>query len=622
MPNLARVLRLVTYLALVVALAACPRQTRKTLVPEVPQSGNADARARFAQARAKFLRDGGNGDEFRRIAVEFPGDPIVPWADLYAGMAAVRAREFDAAITSLSQVVNADAGPGLTVRAELFLGIAKNYAGDAVGALPLLRRGEQAIENEAERTEHLAALAYATAASDRPLAALPVFDALYPRVTPTERALIVARVQEVVTLADRGALERLFDEIDDRKGPSIAAVASRLALVLEEAGALDEAARMREDASHARAAVGLSRTIDPGALAASAVGDARLVGAVLPLGGKHHRVAEAAVAGLGLAAGVADGEGGAAVEVRAAGDAAASALAVEELARANVIAVVGPIESASVDAAGARADSLGVPLLSLSTAAEKNASGRLVFHMVHSGEARSRALAQRALAAGVKRFAVLAAENGYGRAMAAAFKAEVQHGGGTIVTTVTYKADTKSFAGFTAKLTGDWDAVFAPAQADVLALIAPALAATGTIPRPVGTKKVIGGRPVLLLSTAENLTAAYLGQAGRHSVGALLAPGYYPDDQDPAARAFLDRFIGAFGRAPGFLEAYAYDAAQLATAAGRAGRLGLARALAQGEAVGLTGTIRFDPDHRRADPGVIYTVIEAPAGTFAIRAAR
>ncbi|HVK84247.1 MAG TPA: penicillin-binding protein activator, partial [Kofleriaceae bacterium] len=384
----------------------------------------------------------------------------------------------------------------------------------------------------------------------------------------------------------------------------------------------NEAARLREIAANARAAVGLPRALEATVATPTGAGDASIVGAVLPLGGQQGRVAEAAAAGLGLAAGVTDGQGVAAVEVRAATDAAASASAVEDLARGNVVAVIGPIDSASVDAAGSRADNLGVPLLSLSTAAEKNAGGRFVFHMIHSGEARSRVLAQRALAKGVRKFAVLASENGYGRAMTAAFVDEVKRGGGTIVTTVTYKADTKSFAGFTAKLTGEWDAVFAPAQADVLGLIAPALAATGKIPKPVGTKKVIGGRPILLLSTAENLTAAYLVDAGRHSTGALFAPGYYPDDKDPASKAFLDRFIAAFGRAPGFLEAYAYDAAQLAAAARGSGRAGLAQTLATGELVGLTGTIKFDREHRRADPGVVYTIAEETAGAFAIRVAR
>jgi len=612
-------LRALTLLTLVVALVACPRGTRKTLVPDVPQNGDAQARARFAEARAKFLRDGTNGAEFRQIAEDFPDDPIVPWAELYGGIAAIKERKFDVALKSLGGVIEADTDPGLTLRAELFLGIAKNYAGDPAGAVRLLRKAEKAVENDDERTEFLAALAYATAQGERPLASLAVFDELYRRVTPTEKALIVARVEEVVAAAEPATLGRLFDELADRKGPTFAALASRLALVADAAGNAAEAARLREAAGPARVAVGLPRTIGPAATGGGTSGDPTLVGAVLPLGGKQQRVADAAVAGLGLAAGVPDAQGIAPIEVRAANDAGAAEIAVEDLARANVIAVIGPIDSASVDAAGVRAEGLGVPLLSLSTAAEKNQTSRFVFHIVHSGEARSRALAQRALAKGVKKFAVLAPENGYGRAMTAAFTAELVKGGGSVVTTVTYKADTKSFAGLTGKLVGDWSAVFVPAQADVLGLIAPALAATGKIPKPLGTKKVIGGRPILLLSTAENLTAAYLTDAGRHSEGALFAPGYYPDDHDPASRAFLDRFIASYGRAPGFIEAYAYDAAQIAVAAGGSGRAGLAATLARGELAGLTGTIRFDADHRRADAGVLYTVVEETGAVFAIR---
>ncbi|MEO7096395.1 MAG: hypothetical protein ABI175_24260, partial [Polyangiales bacterium] len=364
--------RAVALLTLVVALAACPRGTRKTLVPDVPQNGDASARTRFAEAKAKFLRDGRNADEFRQIAEDFPDDPIAPWAQLYTGIAAVKARQFDVAIKALTSTVNADVDAGLTARAELFLGIANNYGGDPRAVLGQLKRGEKAIENDDERTEFLAALAYATALSERPLASLPVFDQLYGRVSATEKALIVARVLEVVATADPETLRRIYDEIDDRKGPAMAAVASRLALLAEQAGKPDE--HLAERAASARVAVGLPKTIGetPAASSTGTSGNAGLVGAVLPLGGKQNRVAEAAAAGLGMAAGVSDGKGIAAVEVRSAMDADASAVAVEDLARNNVIAIVGPIDSAAVDAAGIRAESLKLPLLSLSTAAEKN----------------------------------------------------------------------------------------------------------------------------------------------------------------------------------------------------------------------------------------------------------
>lgn len=609
-------------LVVATCLVGCPgRQTRRTLVPEAPTSGDAAARTRFQDAKAKFLRDGKDTGEFERIAEEYPDDPIVPWAQLYAGIAELKARKFKDAVEVLTAVVESRGEPGLIARARLFLGIARNYTGDAVGALALLRGNEVAIEDEAERTEYLAALAFATAAAgDVPIRSLAVFDQLYPRVTPTERAIIVARIEEVVAASDPDLVRRAFDELPDRKGPSFAVVASRLVVLAEQAGNVQEAQRMREIAGPARAALGLARSaFADGPIATSGAGG--VLGAVVPLGGKANRIAEATVAGLGIAAGVGDGKAVASVEIRAADDADAVGLAVEQLARANVVAIIGPTNRDAVDAAGPRADALGVPLLSLSGRADGLAPRRTVFHMVHSGEARARALARRALTKGVTRFAVLAPESGFGKALTAAFADEVGRGGGAIVTTVTYKAGTKSFSALTGKLTGSWDALFVPEDAATLALIAPALDASPTKPRALGTKKLREGRGILLLSTAENLSTTFLVDAGRHAEGALLAPGYYPDDQDPASRAFVERFAAAFGRTPGYVEAYAFDAAQLAAAAGGGGRAGLVASLPKAELAGLTGTIRFDAEHRRADPGVIYSVI-VEDGAYAIRIAR
>lgn len=611
----------VLLIALMVLLTACPRSTRKTIVPDVPKNGDATARTRFQSAKAKFNKDGGGAAEFREIIENYPDDPIVPWAQLYAGIAAIKERKFDIAATELAALYESDGPEGLRARAGLFLGITKNYQGDWAKALPLLKKGEPAIEGDAERTEYLAAYAYATASSDRPLGALGIFDQLYGRVSATEKALIVARLEEVVAAANPDTLRRAFDEIDDRKGPSMAVVASRLAVLADQAGKTSEAQSLRQAAAPARAAVGLPRTISETPATVSGSGDAGLVGAVVPLGGNANRVGEAAVAGLGVAAGVSDGKGVAAIEVRAASDKDAAALAVEELAKANVIAIVGPVDTDSVESAAQRAEGLGIPLLSLSPRPERVTSGRFIFHVRHSSEARARSLAQRAIAKGVTKFAVLAPETNYGKSVTEAFVAEVKKGGGSIATTVTYPKDTKSFGSFTKKLGDSWQGVFVPEEADRLILITPALAATGNVPKPVGTKKVSGGRPVLLLSTAEGLSGDYLNNAGRQSEGALFAPGYYPDDQDPNQKVFLDRFIASYGKAPGATEAYAYDAAQLAASASGGGRGGLAATLAKGQLVGITGTIQFDQDHRRADSGVIYTVT-TDGGVNAIRVAK
>jgi ABC-type branched-subunit amino acid transport system substrate-binding protein len=606
---------------LLALLAACPRGTRKTPVPDVPKNGDAQARTRFQSAKSKFLKDGSGAAEFREIIEDYPDDPIVPWAQLFAGIAAVKERKYDAAAKALTEVMEGDAPPGLQTRAALFLGITKNYQGDSATSLRLLKQGEKAIEGDGERTEYLAALAYAAAGSERPLQSLAVFDQLFSRVSATEKALIVARVEEVVATAEPNTLKRIFDALDDRKGPSMAAIASRLAVLADQAGKTSEAQKLREAAAPARAAVGLPRTISDTAVVSTGSGDSGLVGAVVPLGGNANRVAEAAVAGLGVAAGVSDGKGVVAIEVRAASDKDAAALAVEDLAKANVIAIVGPVDGESVEQAALRAEGLGVPLLSLAPRPEKITAGRFVFHVRHSAEQRARALAQRAISKGVTKFAVLAPDTGYGKSVSAAFVDEVQKGNGTIATTVMYPKDTKSFGTFAKKLGNSWQGVFIPEEADRLILITPALAGTGSIPKPIGTKKASGGRPILLMSTAEGLSGDYLKNAGRQSEGALFAPGYYPDDQDASQKIFLDRFIAAYGKAPGATEAYAYDAAQLAASAGAGGRVALAASIAKGQLPGITGTIQFDQDHRRADSGVLYTVT-LDGGVNAIRVAK
>lgn len=611
-------------LVMLLLLAACPHGHRHTLVPDVPTSGNATARARFEDARAKFLRDGSEGPAFAQIVQDFPQDPIVPFAQLYAGMASIKAHDYATADKQLQPVTDAP-DAGLALRARMFLGITKNYEGDASSARRLLAGTDKAIENDDERTEWLAAVAYATAAGDKPLTALPVFDLLWDRVTPAEKAVILARVEDLVAAADPNTLARIYDELADRKGPSIAIVGSRLIMIAEAAGDAGRGSKLRVDLAPVRAAVGLPATITgvQGG-AATSNGNPGLIGAVIPIGSKKEsRVAEAAIAGLSLAAGAPTGKGVAAIETRKAVDQSEAAAAVDDLAGKNVVAIIGPIEGASVDAAAARAGDHQLPLISLATAPEQRAANPYVFHIRHSAEARARTLAQRALGKGIKAFAVLQPDNGYGKAVGGAFAAAIQKGGGTIVKTVTYAKGTKSFAEPAAQLgTSGWQAVFVPDQAEVLGLIAPALAATGNLARPLPfPKKVIGGRPILLLSTAEDLNDQYLVNAGRHSEGALLAPGFYPDDDDPKQKPFVDAYRTAYGHAPAATDAYAYDAAQLVAAGAAGGRSGLVQKLATGQLAGVTGAIAFDKDHRRADPGVVYTVVQETGGVYAIRVA-
>jgi ABC-type branched-subunit amino acid transport system substrate-binding protein len=307
------------------------------------------------------------------------------------------------------------------------------------------------------------------------------------------------------------------------------------------------------------------------------------------------------------------------------GEGAAAKAAVARLVDDGVLAILGPTDGASVDAAAAEAASRGIPLLSFAARAdERPAAGTYVFHVMHSAEARARALAARAVTAGVTRFAILRPNSGYGAAVGKAFADAVVAAGGSIVDEQEYAAGTKSFAGLVKKLGGSWQGVFVPDQADKVALVAPALAAAGLIARPAGTKNVAGGRPIVLLSTAEGVGEGYLREAGRYSAGALFAPGYFPGAVDELGGDLERRFFEDTGKTPTAIEAYAYDALRLCAALvadGARTRGDLARRLAAAQVVGVTGRISFDPEHRRADPGVLYT-IDVDGSAVTVRALR
>jgi hypothetical protein len=193
-----------------------------------------------------------------------------------------------------------------------------------------------------------------------------------------------------------------------------------------------------------------------------------------------------------------------------------------------------------------------------------------------------------------------------------------------------------------------FEAVFVPDAAERIALIAPALAVADLWPQP-WVKPVPGAArppsrrttraarrrardsgekpgpgdgddaepavPVLLLSTANDLSGKLLEQAGRYVQGALLCPGFYAAVGNPTARSFAEAYRLAYGRDPHAVEAYAYDAVTAFRALAQRGartRADVIRALGAKDGRpllgGLTGNLTFGPDHGRVDEPIVYVV--------------
>ncbi|MBK9031762.1 MAG: penicillin-binding protein activator [Myxococcales bacterium] len=609
-------------LALVVAclvLAGCPKSTRRTLVPQVPTTGDAAARQRFLAAREEFLRSGGQTDEFRAIADEFAGDPVEPFALLFAGVAAQQAGEAAGAVASLEKLLaKPDLEAGLRRRGELYLGLATSYLGDGDRAVPLLAGSEGAIENDAERGEWLAAQVHAHLASARPLTALPWMDKFWSKASAAERGYVLARGAEVVAAAPGADVAAAWAAAGEGR-VAVVLLAERVAVDLAATGDSAGATSARKHGADARRALDLPDLGPPVTADAAPVAPGRL-GAIVAQSGKQARIGEQIARGLHVGAISLGALAPAITIVDAEGGQAATAVAT--LANGEALAIIGPADGASVDAASAAASDAGVPLLSLSPRPEeRSGGGRWVFHVMHSAEARARSLARRAHADGVRTFAVLRPESGYGAAVARAFAEQVAAQGDALVVEVSYKADTRSFAGIVKKLGGGWQAVFVPDTADRVELVAPALAAAGMLARPAGAKKVKGGRPIVLLSTVEGAGDDYLREAGRYSEGALLAPGYFPGAIDERGLEFERQYQLAIGKPPTAVDAYAYDAVRALAALGAGSRDELARRLASARVDGVTGAIGFDAEHRRSDDGVVY-VVEVDGGGVVVRAIR
>jgi ABC-type branched-subunit amino acid transport system substrate-binding protein len=199
-----------------------------------------------------------------------------------------------------------------------------------------------------------------------------------------------------------------------------------------------------------------------------------------------------------------------------------------------------------------------------------------------------------------------------------AFRKQFSAGGGKVTVEATYVAGVNTFSTAVASLKkASFQAVFVPDDADRLELIAPALAFADLWPQPFPVAHGKGGagakapRKILLLSTANDLSPKLIQNAGRYVQGALLSPGFFADENDDRAHAFVEAYRTAYGQDPHATEAYAYDGVRLlrgATEAGARTRSEVLKALAGGSFAGLTGNVRFGQDHSRVDPPMVYVV--------------
>lgn len=414
---------------------------------------------------------------------------------------------------------------------------------------------------------------------------------------------------------------RLVAELD-KKSPAWTGAALKLARIQLHTGDRTHAAELAAeilsvDASGPSAEG--ARSIQHAVQAAAQVKPG-LIGIVLPLTGDLKGFADQALNGIALTLDL-QGRGPVQVQVLdSKGEPDTAADAVEQLAQAGAIAILGPLGIQEGLAAATRAQQLGVPLVSLSRAEGLTALGDDIFRDMPTSSAQAKAVAeyaQKKLAA--KSFGILQPDSSYGDEMARYFWDAIDSGGAEVRGYEHYPLRTTTFKPFIQHLVGrapedlaerqefteesekiakeitdpyrrrkalaqlkgqqapvvDFDALFIPDSARTVRLVAPAIAAEDVITTGCDVKELEivkkttkndQLRTVQLLGTSlwdsPDLVDERSGVA-RYVQCAIFVDVFFPQSDRPATKRFVDDYVNTYHRQPGFLEAHAFDAAGL-----------------------------------------------------------
>ena len=350
------------------------------------------------------------------------------------------------------------------------------------------------------------------------------------------------------------------------------------------------------------------------------------VGVLLPLSGRSRFVGEEARRGLELAF---KGSGLELVVLDNQGDAALTGQQVQQLAAEQVIAIIGPMLGEDSRRAALVAESLQVPLLTLSRADDMTLLGGYIFRNMLTAKAQARALMEWSKREkGAKSAAVLYPDTPFGKEMLEAFWEAAASEGLQVRGAEAYAYEQTTFSNEVKRLVGrffleeradytqeaarirkevtsdfgrrkaleklrgslspivEFDVLFIPDDWKRVGLIAPALAVEDVITNACDAKDVERIRKtskgknfktVTLLGPSTwasrkgpNGLPELLERGGKFVMCSVYVDGFYEDSQRKATREFSKAYRDSYGRdnkTPNWIAAIAFDTGLLLKAA-------------------------------------------------------
>jgi len=358
------------------------------------------------------------------------------------------------------------------------------------------------------------------------------------------------------------------------------------------------------------------------------------IGLIMPLKGRYRPYGEAALKGVLLAAGVFGPVRGLTIEVMVrdvGGGPAEGAGAVTELGHnSRLDGIVGPLRSATAYGSAARAEAVGMPIITLSQRPDITGAGRHVFRLSMTPSEEAALVARYAVSVlGKKTFAVLYPEGRTARTMAETFTETVTGLGATVAETRSYAEGTKDFGPIIEEIfkvetdevqegrrtlkeyfpSTEIEALYIPDSYRTVSLVTPYI-------------KYYNIEELQLLGSSAWDSPRLLQLAGPRAMeGAVFVDGFFAGSSRRPSADFARTFTETYGRPPGELEAMAYDAAGLLIKAvdsdNPSREVVTERLRSMRDYDGAEGSISFDPYGGAVKKPFVLTVregkiVEAP----------
>ena len=333
--------------------------------------------------------------------------------------------------------------------------------------------------------------------------------------------------------------------------------------------------------------------------AAGRTGDVAIkVGVILPLSGRYSVYGESVQHGIECAAGVFEpciGAGNVQLLIKdSRGIMETAVQAVNELASQDVIAIIGPILSATSGPAAERAQELGIPMISISQRESLASIGDYIFRNTVTSESQVTTIVDYAVGRkNLKKFIILYPKNRKGNEYRDLFDQAVREAGGRVVAAHGYSSNRVEFA---SDIRGielnpyeggkSYDAIFIPDSFAIIGYLAPTLA-------------MMGVENVRFLGISRWDDPRLIKFGGKYVEGAVFPQPFDKRSADYRVRDFITRFTGAYGMEPTLLEALGYDSLKMvveaAAGSGATRRASLRHALeSMSDFHGVTGRVSFD----------------------------